>query len=103
MGKNQVILNCQNCKDALKDMQNKSGRFWFKRQVKLFLAVRNKKGRFAELSDKARLNMMENIEINVLGHSRFTEQRKQEFLAWFRNTFGRNYNEIKTSNQRETY
>lgn len=75
-------------------MQNKTGLFWIKRQRNLYYAIKNKQGKFAEISDQARMKMMENIEINVFGVSKLIEQKKQEFSMWFRNIFGHNYNEM---------
>jgi len=87
-------MSLKECYSALEDMQNKSGSYWIKRQHNLYYAIKNKKGRFAEISETARVKMMEDIEINVFGVSKILEQRKQYFLMWFRNTFGRNYNKI---------
>ena len=91
----QAILSVQKCKDNVKDMQNKSGLFWILRQRNLYYSIKNKQGKFAKLSNNVRLMMMENIEINIFGVSQLIEQRKQDFLIWFRNTFERNYNEMR--------
>ena len=87
-------MSLKECYSALEDMQNKSGSYWIKRQHNLYYAIKNKKGRFAEISETARVKMMEDIEINVFGVSKILEQRKQYFLRWFRNTFGYKYNEM---------
>ena len=76
-------------------MQNKSGSLWIKRQQNIFNAIKNKQGRFAKMSESARIKMLEQIEIDVFGIKRFIRLRQEKFLLWFKQTFGYKYNEMR--------
>ena len=81
----------EKCGPAVQDMKSRSGKYWIKRQIKLYHLINQGKGRFKKMSLQTRKNMLVEMEKKDLGRSPTLEHDRKQFQEWYKEIFKTDY------------